>query len=898
MANRAQDIIQRIGIEGAEQVLAQMRALGKEGSAAFKELQAAVDEANKSLTQLGPATDEAGQAADDAAEGYNRFGLALTTIVGTIAAAGAALTALVTTSGNAIRELSGTADALGLTANELQRLEYQARLAGVEGDVLSRALANLQTEAANTARAEREQLKSTTALSTSYIRGAVNAREYLASKARLREQILALVGGNEEAADAFYRLGFAVRSSRDDFQKYVDNPAALAERLRELAGANTGLASTIKDVGEESRKSQTVFERLGISVLDAAGNQRPLLDLYDELMETLSGMANETERNQLALEAFGVDGLKMVRIMQNYRDGANEAAEALHRLNLNLSPQDQANAEAWGRAMGRIGGLLDGLRLKIGAALLPAWTALAEIMGDWIERIAPGLVTAVQAFADGVTWAVDQIGLVSSILLNILGPDTHGNVILAADAFVALGVAAGVATAALTLFRAPLALLLAGLRLIPAAFRMLIGLMTGLGGGLRVAAGAVLALAGAFGGLPAILVAAGAAVIAFLGYLAYENWDAIKQAALDTWNYIRDTATGIWDTIKARWNTGVENVKAIINTLTTAAQTVWDGIKQGAIAVWDELPAAWERGVESLSTILAKVQTAGQATNEALVALALELWEQINAAYNEGVETVKAVWDSLKENASAGVEQVTDSASRILESLTNLATTALDAIAKWIEGEDTESLNALATAANEATTAVETLGSTTSRIMSQIVSATNSAIAAMNSLANAARAAEAAARAANAAAAAGKAQGGPVGGGGGYSLGGPVWGGGNSTSDSIFARLSRGEYVIRAAAVLKYGRRLFDMLNNMLLDINLVKGFNVGGLIEASMPKYQSPAAIMGSIASDVKPKTPLLLQLPSGEILPAGQLDDNAVDQLLKHTIGKGLRSLGRVIR
>ena len=45
------------------------------------------------------------------------------------------------------------------------------------------------------------------------------------------------------------------------------------------------------------------------------------------------------------------------------------------------------------------------------------------------------------------------------------------------------------------------------------------------------------------------------------------------------------------------------------------------------------------------------------------------------------------------------------------------------------------------------------------------------------------------------------------------SAGGPVYGPGSSTSDSIPARLSNGEYVVKAAAVQQYGRAFFDSVN-------------------------------------------------------------------------------------
>ncbi|MDH5184847.1 MAG: hypothetical protein OEX12_13270, partial [Gammaproteobacteria bacterium] len=51
-----------------------------------------------------------------------------------------------------------------------------------------------------------------------------------------------------------------------------------------------------------------------------------------------------------------------------------------------------------------------------------------------------------------------------------------------------------------------------------------------------------------------------------------------------------------------------------------------------------------------------------------------------------------------------------------------------------------------------------------------------------------------------------------------FDSGGKVSGRGTSTSDSIPARLSNGEYVIRAKAVSKYGAGFFEALNRMMLD--------------------------------------------------------------------------------
>lgn len=57
------------------------------------------------------------------------------------------------------------------------------------------------------------------------------------------------------------------------------------------------------------------------------------------------------------------------------------------------------------------------------------------------------------------------------------------------------------------------------------------------------------------------------------------------------------------------------------------------------------------------------------------------------------------------------------------------------------------------------------------------------------------------------------------------AAGGPVWGPGTTTSDSIPAWLSNGEYVVKAAAVAKYGLHFMDRVNSM----RLASGGSVGG---------------------------------------------------------------------
>ncbi|PWG61775.1 tape measure protein [Spiribacter halobius] len=86
----------------------------------------------------------------------------------------------------------------------------------------------------------------------------------------------------------------------------------------------------------------------------------------------------------------------------------------------------------------------------------------------------------------------------------------------------------------------------------------------------------------------------------------------------------------------------------------------------------------------------------------------------------------------------------------------------------------------------------------------------------------------------------------------GRATGGPIFGPGTSTSDSIPVRLSRGEYVIRAAAVQRYGMGLLDRINRLQLP-----GLAAGGAVRALPAISSRPAA--SPPASSERPLTLVL---------------------------------------
>jgi hypothetical protein len=127
---------------------------------------------------------------------------------------------------------------------------------------------------------------------------------------------------------------------------------------------------------------------------------------------------------------------------------------------------------------------------------------------------------------------------------------------------------------------------------------------------------------------------------------------------------------------------------------------------------------------------------------------------------------------------------------------------------------------------------------------------------------------------------------------GGRAGGGYIRGPGTSVSDSILARLSDGEYVIRAAAVKHFGVGMFEAMNRLHPP-----KFAMGGLVDAMntslMPRRRSFASGGLVAAGAGSGGRPVHLHLDGASFALRGEQD--VVEALGKHARSRRVRSGGR---
>lgn len=126
-----------------------------------------------------------------------------------------------------------------------------------------------------------------------------------------------------------------------------------------------------------------------------------------------------------------------------------------------------------------------------------------------------------------------------------------------------------------------------------------------------------------------------------------------------------------------------------------------------------------------------------------------------------------------------------------------------------------------------------------------------------------------------------------------WATGGSIWGPGTGTSDSILARLSNGEFVVRAAVAAKY-RGLLSYLNQMG-SLPQMPGFASGGTVGFSSIMESERIAMRALVNSFAAPASMVIPAVPAPVVATCGPGDADArAVALLEELVAQGRSGAG----
>lgn len=155
-------------------------------------------------------------------------------------------------------------------------------------------------------------------------------------------------------------------------------------------------------------------------------------------------------------------------------------------------------------------------------------------------------------------------------------------------------------------------------------------------------------------------------------------WNAIKTAAITIWNAIKDFLTGLWNGIKnfltGLWNQVKANAITIFNAVKKFLSDTWNAIKSTATTVWNAIKGVvtgvWDKLKSAIETVVNKIKSIW----DGLKGAAETIWNKIKGIINGFrdafsavkdkivgfVDNIKDKWNDLKDSAESAWNKIKD----------------------------------------------------------------------------------------------------------------------------------------------------------------------------------------------------------------------------------------------
>lgn len=624
------NIIQRITLQGAEEIRSQLRALGAAGKDAFDKLSdvrglnerfAAVGvnlgKLNADLKKFGSNAQAAGQAGVAFGQAVGSSLTRLTVIAGGLGLAVNKVVNSFQKVGGEAEALEQNADAVGLTRKEYEGLTNALGLNGIRADEAAKGLDKVAQFVRNAKEQSDDYQKKLRELNEEQRSGTLSYKEY---QKRLRD----LNDGMGKAAQIAQRYNIRLTEQNGELRNARDAAIDFGEGLNQAADSTQKLADSREVFGRTGRKFGAVFGQ-GKAELDA------LILRSQALAPSLTDAAQ-----------------KAVLGMDDAFDGLGQTAKSLQREVVSIfAPAVTAGVSAFTEALARNRFLFLDLAETIDRQVRPALIAAMAELADpsfslTLQGVFQTIINAVKSVAQAVrTIIIPAIfGIIAvanqaaAAINKIFGTELTGGALLAA-------IAIGKVTGLLTVFTTGLGFAFSAVRLLISALPILVT-------GLRL-------LTAALAANP--VIALGIAIGVLVGLILRQFpqvRDAIKFAFENPLEAVKIAWTGLVEFFRFT----VANIMNIWNAITGYFTGLWAAIVADATAQWQAITAPIIAAYESVV-----------ATWNAVVAFFTDLWAQTLAVFMTAWESIKTgateLWEFITSSAAAPFQSISDAVTNM-----------------------------------------------------------------------------------------------------------------------------------------------------------------------------------------------------------------------------------------
>lgn len=366
--------------------------------------------------------------------------------------------------------------------------------------------------------------------------------------------------------EAFQKLAYAGRMSGVETEKLSASLVKFDRMVAEATGGNKTYMQT--------------FEDLGIKIKDSAGNLRQPNEIFEDVADIFHNTEDGIGKTALAVELFGKSGADLIPMLNDGKAGLKAFYAEAERLGLALSNEMIAKGDAFSDQLENIGEQVKGVKLQLGAALIPALSAVTEKISKVIDKI--------------TRWVQENPELVATI----------GNIAMTTGKWIAILGTAAIAIGSVTfivgqfgkVFRIVSDSIKIGTKIVSEykngmlLFRMQYALFSVWS---KIAAAGQWLFNTSLYGCPVVWIVAGIMAIIAAVVLLVKYWDEVAAWFKKLWDAIVGIFKAAWEAIKKVWDAVTGWFSNLWGGIKAGAGKAWEGIKNTISKARDGVQKAW-----------------------------------------------------------------------------------------------------------------------------------------------------------------------------------------------------------------------------------------------------------------------------------------------------------------
>ena len=216
----------------------------------------------------------------------------------------------------------------------------------------------------------------------------------------LGEAIAATVDMNKEAAKLGRQLGISANEA-----------GALSIAINKVHGTTEGYAAAATMLTRQIKNNEDGVKAMGVQTRNADGSLRNMQDIMVSAIDTLKNYKEGTDRNLAAQTLFGRGAANLGPILRLTSAAMEEAKAKQEELGLTITKEGQERVMAYRDAMTEANEVMEAVKVAIGNAVLPMFTAL----GEWFANNGVTIVNVFRIAMDYLGTVINGVGAIVGV---------------------------------------------------------------------------------------------------------------------------------------------------------------------------------------------------------------------------------------------------------------------------------------------------------------------------------------------------------------------------------------------------------------------------------------------------------------------------------------------------